>query len=79
VDRAQYLEAWEYFRLEPREYIPVDDRVVVVIHAFGRGRGGGVAIEHDLAHVWTFRDGLAVRHASFSGRAEALAAVGLSE
>jgi ketosteroid isomerase-like protein len=76
---AQYFEAWEYFRLEPREYIPVDDRVVVVMHAVGRGRESGVTTHHDLAHVWTFRGGLATGHASFQTRAEALQAAGMSE
>jgi ketosteroid isomerase-like protein len=76
---AQYLEAWEYFRLEPREYIPADDRVVVVMDAFGRGRTSGVVVEHEIAHIWSFRDGLAVRHESYASREEALEAVGLSE
>jgi len=76
---AQYREAWEHFELAPREFIAADDRVVVVMRALGRGRESGAAVEHDIAHVWTFRDGLAVRHASYQSRDEALTAVGLRE
>jgi ketosteroid isomerase-like protein len=76
---SQYLEAWEYFKLEPFEYIPVDDRVVVLMRAIGRGRGSGVIVESELAHVWTMRDGLAIRHQSYPTRTEAFEAVGLSE
>ena len=75
----QYLEAWEYFRLEPLRYTPVDDHVLVVMRAVGRGRGSGATVEHQLAHVWTFRDGLAVAHRSYATAEEALEAVGLSE
>jgi ketosteroid isomerase-like protein len=74
---AQFFEAWESFQLEPREYISADDRVIVVMRGFGRGRGSGVVVEHEVAHIWSFRDGLAVRHESYPSREEALEAVGL--
>jgi ketosteroid isomerase-like protein len=75
----QYLDAWEYFRLEPLRYVPADEHVVVVMRAVGRGRGSGATVEHELAHVWTFRDGLATRHRSFTATDQALDAVGLRE
>jgi ketosteroid isomerase-like protein len=76
---AQYREAWEHFQLEPGEFIAADDRVVVVMQALGRGRESGIVVEHEFAHVWTFRNGLAVRHESYQSRAEALEAAGLAE
>ena len=75
----EYLEGWEYFRLEPTEYLDAGTRVVVVMRATARGRGSGVQVERDLAHVWTFRGSRAIRHQSFASRQEALEAVGLSE
>ena len=75
----EYLEGWEYFRLEPTEYLDAGTRVVVVMRATARGRGSGVRVERDLAHVWTFRGSRAIRHQSFASRQEALEAVGLSE
>ena len=75
----QYLETWESFRLEPLEYIPIADKVVVAMKATGRGRGSGVVVNQELAHVWTFEDGLPIRHESFLTREAALEAVGLSE
>jgi ketosteroid isomerase-like protein len=76
---AQYRDAWEDFQLEPSEFIAADDRVIVVMRAFERGRESGVAVEHEVAHVWTFRNGLAVRHESYQSRAQALDAAGRQE
>ena len=75
---SEYLEGWEYFRLEPAEYLDAGTRVVVVMRVTARGRGSGVRVERDLAHVWTFRGSTAIRHQSFASRQEALDAVGLS-
>jgi ketosteroid isomerase-like protein len=75
---AQYLESWGHFRVEPEEFITVGDRVVVVTHAIGRGRGSGATVEHDMAQVWSFRDGLPIRQESYLSRDAALEAVGLS-
>jgi ketosteroid isomerase-like protein len=53
--------------------------VVVVMRAVGRGRESGIAVEYELARVWTVRDGLAIRHKSYPSRDEALEAAGLRE
>src|SRR6266480_2579284 len=40
------MEAWERIRLEPEEIIDLGgDRVVVVSHWTGRGKGSGVEVE----------------------------------
>ena len=75
----EYLAGWEYFRLEPTEYLDAGTRVVVVTRATARGRGSGVQVERELAHVWTFRESRAIRHQSFASRQQALEAVGLRE
>ena|SRR5256885_15922918 len=74
-----YFEAWEWFRLQPVEYIEAGERIVVVLRTIGRGRWSGVEVEGEVAHVWTFRGRSATRHQSFASRDEALEAAGLSE
>ena len=80
------VEAWirqaddliEDFVIEIEEVIEAgEDRVVVLVHEHGRGRGSQVRIEQHLAHVWTLRDGRAVALESFVEREEGLAAAGL--
>ena len=76
---AQFDEVWDSFRCEPLEHISVGDHVVTVLREIGCGRGSGVTVEEELAHIWTFRDGLAIRHENYPTREAALEAVGLSE
>ena len=46
----------------------------------GRGRGSGAEVEtHPTAHLWTLRNGLAIRMQSYWEREDALKAVGLEE
>ena len=74
-----YWEVWDYFRLDPREYIEAGEKVAVVMRATGRGRDSGAEVEREIAHVWTFRSARPIRHQSFGTRREALEAVGLRE
>jgi ketosteroid isomerase-like protein len=80
------VEAWirqaddliEDFVIEIEEVIDAgDDRVVVLAHEHGRGRGSQARIEQHLVHVWTIRDGRAMVLESFVEREEGLAAAGL--
>jgi ketosteroid isomerase-like protein len=75
----RWLAAWDDCRMEADEIIPVQDRVVVLITAQGRGKGSSVEVEAHWAHLWTFHDGKAVRLEGFVDPAEALKAVGLRE
>jgi hypothetical protein len=47
--------------------------------AYARGKTSGVEVDMRHWHVWTLRDGKAVRWRVLSTRAEALEAVGMSE
>jgi ketosteroid isomerase-like protein len=77
---ADYFETWESVRLEPEDFIEVDeDRVVVPFRLHARGEGSGAEVEAQMTQVWTVRDGKAVRVAAYNDRTEALEAVGLSE
>jgi ketosteroid isomerase-like protein len=49
------MEAWEQIRLEPEEIIDLGgDRVVVVSHLTGRGKGSGIEVDGRGADLLTF-------------------------
>ena len=73
------LLPWQHWRVEAEDYIAHGDHVVVLTRYTGRGKGSGVDVDTQGAHVWTLRDGKAVRLEIFAARARALEAVGLSE
>jgi ketosteroid isomerase-like protein len=55
------------------------DVMVVTVRESGVGKDSAVAVDQVYPHVWTFRDGIAVRVQMFYDRKEALEAVGLRE
>ena len=56
------------------------DQVLVFTREGGRGRGSGAEVEtHPTGHLWTLRDGKAIRLQSYWERYEALEAAGLRE
>jgi ketosteroid isomerase-like protein len=66
-------ESFDDFRLEPVDLIGVGDRhVVVVLRMFGRGRGSGVPVEEEIAHLWTVEHGKAVAMQVYSKAQDAL-------
>jgi ketosteroid isomerase-like protein len=76
----QFLESWresfEGFRLEPELCLVKDDRVIVVARQRGEGRGSGVAIDVEVVHVWTIRDGVGTAWWGASTLEQALEEVG---
>ncbi len=74
-----YWEAFDEITIEAEEFIDGTDSVVALVVARGTGRGSGVAVEARGFHLWSFRDGQAVRFTLYQERAEALAAAGRSE
>jgi ketosteroid isomerase-like protein len=71
--------AFEDHRIEIEECLPAGDDVVATVHYYGRGKASGVAVDMRHWHVWTLRDGKAVRWRVLGTRAEALEAAGLTE
>jgi ketosteroid isomerase-like protein len=51
---AQWGEAWERFRVEPRAFIEAGDAMLVPARQIGRGRGSGIELE--LEFVWLVRE-----------------------
>ena len=76
-----YLEAFDYARMEPERLFEKDDQIVAFIHWHVRGKGSGVEVAVQPAHLWTMRDGKAVRVDVFPEREreKALEIVGVSE
>jgi ketosteroid isomerase-like protein len=75
---GEVREVWEEFRWEPLDVLAAQDRVVVLLHSHGRGRGSGLEMARDAAMVWTVRDGRAVSLRFYTDQAEALKVAGLS-
>jgi ketosteroid isomerase-like protein len=77
---ASVYEAFEDYRPEVEELIDVGDQVLTLAIEHGRGRGSGAGVQaNKTAHVWTLRDGKAVRLDLYQDRDKALKAVGLVE
>jgi ketosteroid isomerase-like protein len=65
-------ETWDEYSQEIAELIDLGDDVVVVLRLSARGGGSGVPVAQELAVLWTFEDGQAVRARSFTSKEEAL-------
>jgi uncharacterized protein len=70
-----WLSEWEHWRAEPDEYLEIGDHVVVLATYHGVGKGSGVEITHEGAHVFQLRDGKVVRLEIFATREKALRSV----
>jgi uncharacterized protein len=78
-DWEQTLELFDDFSVELEEYFDAGDDLLVYLLYRGRSRGSRAEVVAPMAHVWTFREGKVIRFRQFLDRAEARAAVGLSE
>ena len=65
--------------MEPVEYIDAGDRLVVPYRFGGVARHTGIDVEFSFVHVFTVRDGKAVRVDVYETKDQALEAVGLRE
>lgn len=81
VDRffAASDETWSSVRGEIEEIRDAGDQVLVHGQMHGRGRGSGAEVEVPLSLVATFQGGRVASLRSYTDRAEALQAAGLSE
>jgi ketosteroid isomerase-like protein len=70
---------FETVRFEIDEVIDAGPRVVVLSTQHAVPKGGRQEMDVQIAEVWTVREGLLAERRSYSTRAEALEAAGLSE
>ena len=71
-------DTFESIRLEPNEFIEIDDYVIVPQTGYTRGRGG-IETTARITVVWTIRDGAIVRICLYQDKQDALEAAGLRE
>jgi ketosteroid isomerase-like protein len=76
---ARWLEAWETYAFQTTEVLGHRDNVFVAGLQTGRGRNSGLDIGVLTFHVLTVRNGKIVAMRTFSERADALEAAGLSK
>ena len=74
----RFTESWESISFEPREFIPVDEHVVIPLTMRARGRDG-IEVPSRPTWVLTFGNGALARLRMYQERADALGAVGLRE
>ena len=74
----EWVEAWESYVYEMREYRDLGDWVLTINDAKARGRGG-IPVETPVFQLWRVRDGKIVAVRLFGSETEALKAVGLEE
>ena len=73
-------EAFTDYRAEAEDVLDAGNRVLVLAIERGRGRLSDASVQiHHTAHIWTLRQGKAVRLDVNWDRQEALKAVGLAE
>jgi uncharacterized protein len=73
------FEPFEQVDVEPQKFFESDDRIAVILQARFRPRGSSAIVENRIGHVWTFRDGKALRLEIYPEREKALEAIGMSE
>ena len=70
-----YMEAFDALRLEPQEFIDAGDQIVVSLHQRVRGKGSGVEVVGNIAHVWSMRGAAPFRLRIFGDKESALSAL----
>jgi ketosteroid isomerase-like protein len=76
---GRVYEAFADYRPEVEDFLASGDKVVTLAIEHGRGRTSGAAVEaRRTAHVWTLREGKAVRLDLYLDRQPALKAAGLT-
>jgi ketosteroid isomerase-like protein len=70
-----WLSPWDHWRAVAEDFLEIGDHVVVLATYLGRGKGSGVEIRQEGAHVFELRDGKVVRLEIFASRERALQSV----
>ena len=68
-------EVFDDMEVEPVEYHEAGEHLVVTINTSGRGKGSGITVENSVVHIWTIRDGKAIRFRVYATKREALDAI----
>jgi ketosteroid isomerase-like protein len=75
---ASWIEPFDDWRIEIEDLVDAPpDKVVVVLHQYGRSKGAGIETEMRFGHVWHMRDGKGIRVNNYASPEEALNAARL--
>jgi ketosteroid isomerase-like protein len=74
----EFGNAWDEYRSRVEEYREVDDGVLVLTYATGRGRASGLEVEGRRANLFHLRGGKVTSLVVYWDRARALADAGLA-
>ncbi|HEY4897147.1 MAG TPA: nuclear transport factor 2 family protein [Solirubrobacteraceae bacterium] len=74
-----WLAPWATYRIEVEEAIDCGDRVLILVHDFGRREGSTAEVRSNNAAIWTIRDGKVASAEFYADRAWALKEVGLEQ
>lgn len=76
-----FSSVWEDWRFDPDafQFFDAGEKVVVFARPVGTGKGSGVEITQEEAHLWTIREGRLLLGISYRDRGKALEAAGLLE
>jgi ketosteroid isomerase-like protein len=65
-------DAFDDFGVELLDVEELEGHVVASMRQHGRGKASGAEVDHCFTHVWTLRDGRAIRLQSFADRDDAV-------
>jgi ketosteroid isomerase-like protein len=75
---AQWLEAWDDWKVELKMLLDAGEKVVAIVHQQGRSKATGLPVDMEFAQVWSLQQGRQIRMEMYADTDEALKAVGLS-
>jgi ketosteroid isomerase-like protein len=83
--REGFLSVWKdwdsawagHAQWEPEELIDLGDRLLMLARMRGTGQTSGIAVDKEVAVLWTLSNGRVVREETYMEPVEALGAVGL--
>jgi ketosteroid isomerase-like protein len=73
------LEVFDEFTIDPEELDEYGDQVAVAVRQRARGAASGVEVEIRIGHLWTVKEGKAIRLEVFPAREDARKAAKLAE
>jgi ketosteroid isomerase-like protein len=78
--RESWLDSWRDLRFEAEEFmVGAEGRILVLFKQTAVGKSSGIETEQHGGHVWTMRNGKAIRLEVHVNRHDALDAAGLAE
>src|SRR6478672_4346766 len=71
-----WLGPWESYRVGSKEYVDLGERVMVLVHDYGRRHGMAEEVKLEGGAIYDVRDGKISRAEYFTKRSDAYAAAG---